>query len=76
VTDLTRNEQAQGVRHTDALARRFGRFTAVDGLKLSVRVGEVFGLLGLNGVGKSTVIKMLTYAASAADGGSSVRDRL
>ena len=42
------------------LTRRFGAFTAVDALTLSVNAGEVFGLLGANGAGKTTTIKMLT----------------
>ena len=42
------------------LTRRFGAFTAVDALTLSVNAGEVFGLLGSNGAGKTTTIKMLT----------------
>jgi len=44
----------------NALTRRFGAFTAVDALTLSVNAGEVFGLLGSNGAGKTTTIKMLT----------------
>jgi ABC-2 type transport system ATP-binding protein len=36
------------------LTRRFGAFTAVDALTLSVNAGEVFGLLGSNGAGKTT----------------------
>ena len=43
-----------------ALTRRFGAFTAVDAVTLSVNAGEVFGLLGSNGAGKTTTIKMLT----------------
>jgi len=42
-----------------ALSRRFGQFTAVDGVSASVGSGEVFGLIGPNGAGKSTLIKML-----------------
>ncbi|HEX7569956.1 MAG TPA: ATP-binding cassette domain-containing protein, partial [Verrucomicrobiae bacterium] len=42
------------------LTRRFGAFTAVDALTLSVNAGEVFGVLGSNGAGKTTTIKMLT----------------
>jgi len=42
------------------LVRRFGAFTAVDGVSFTVEPGEIFGFLGPNGSGKTTVIKMLT----------------
>jgi len=42
------------------LTRRFGRFTAVDGVTFEVERGEIFGYLGANGAGKSTTIRMLT----------------
>lgn len=41
------------------LTKRFGAFTAVDGLSFTVRRGEIFGFLGANGAGKSTTIRML-----------------
>ncbi|CAK0766919.1 ABC-2 type transport system ATP-binding protein [Gammaproteobacteria bacterium] len=41
------------------LTRRFGAFTAVDQVNLTVERGEIFGFLGPNGSGKTTVIKML-----------------
>jgi len=41
------------------LTKRFGSFVAVDALDLAVGAGEVFGLLGSNGAGKSTAIRML-----------------
>jgi len=41
------------------LTRKFGAFTAVDSISLSVRRGEIFGFLGANGAGKSTTIRML-----------------
>jgi len=41
------------------LTKRFGAFVAVDALDLAVGEGEVFGLLGSNGAGKSTAIRML-----------------
>lgn len=44
----------------DRLTRRFGSLTAVDGLTLSVKAGEVFALLGANGAGKTVTLKMLT----------------
>ena len=42
------------------LVRRFGTFTAVNGVSFRVEKGEIFGFLGPNGSGKTTVIKMLT----------------
>ncbi len=41
------------------IVKRFGDFTAVDGISFSVAPGEVFGLLGPNGAGKSTLIRMM-----------------
>ena len=41
------------------LTKRFGAFTAVDDLSIAVGEGEVYGLLGSNGAGKSTAIRML-----------------
>ena len=54
------------------LTRRFGTFTAVDALTLSVNAGEVFGLLGSNGAGKTTTIKMLTTLLPPTSGEASV----
>ncbi len=42
-----------------SIVKRFGDFTAVDGISFSVAPGEVFGLLGPNGAGKSTLIRMM-----------------
>src|SRR5690349_2231783 len=42
------------------LVRRFGNFTAVNDVSFRVEKGEIFGFLGPNGSGKTTVIKMLT----------------
>jgi ABC-2 type transport system ATP-binding protein len=42
------------------LVKRFGPFTAVDGISFSVQRGEVLGFLGPNGAGKSTTMKMVT----------------
>lgn len=45
---------------TDRLTKRFKDRTAVDGLSLKIEEGEIFALLGLNGAGKSTTVKMLS----------------
>ena len=44
---------------TNALTKRFGKFTALDQCTLEIPQGEVFGLLGPNGAGKSTLIRLL-----------------
>ena len=41
------------------LTKRYGKFTAVDGIDLEVPRGELFGLLGPNGAGKTTSIRMI-----------------
>ena len=42
-----------------SIVKKFGDFTAVDGINFAVEEGEIFGLLGPNGAGKSTLIRML-----------------
>jgi len=51
---------AEAAISADQLVRRFGAFTAVNGISFRVEKGEIFGFLGPNGSGKTTVIKMLT----------------
>lgn len=50
------------------LTRRFGPFTVVDALSLTVCAGEIFALLGANGAGKTTAIKMLTTLLQPTSG--------
>ena len=54
------------------LTKRFGSFTAVDRISFQVPRGEIFGLLGANGAGKTTVIKMLTGIIRPSDGNGQV----
>ena len=44
---------------TEDLTKHFGKRTAVDRLNIEVKTGEIYALLGTNGAGKTTVIKML-----------------
>ena len=53
---------------TDALTRRFGDRVAVDRLTLSVSEGEIFGLVGPDGAGKTTTMRLLTGILPASEG--------
>jgi len=58
--------------HTEALRKVFGDVAAVEGLDLTVHRGEVFGLLGPNGSGKTTTIRMLTGLMAPTSGRATV----
>lgn len=55
-----------------ALTRRFGDLVAVDAIDLSIAAGSIHGLLGTNGAGKTTVIKMLTTLLPPTSGTATV----
>ena len=50
------------------LTKRFGDFTAVDGIDVEVRRGEAFGFLGPNGAGKSSTMRMVGCVSPVTDG--------
>ncbi len=50
------------------LTKRFGDFTAVDGINFNVRQGEIFGFLGPNGSGKTTTIRMTLGLLQPSEG--------
>jgi len=62
----------QFVVETRALTRRFGTITAVRDLTLQIVTGEVFGLLGPNGSGKTTTIRMLCGLIAPTSGTAAV----
>jgi ABC-2 type transport system ATP-binding protein len=53
---------------TSGLVKRYKNVTAVDGLDLEIKQGEIFGLLGVNGAGKSTAIRMLSCLSMPTEG--------
>ena len=55
--------------HAQGLVKRFGDFTAVDGIDFAVQPGEAFGFLGPNGAGKSSTMRMIG-CVSPPSGGS------
>jgi ABC-2 type transport system ATP-binding protein len=62
----------QTVIRTEKLTKRFGAITAVDGLDLEVREGEVFGFLGPNGAGKTTTLRLLCALIAPTSGTAEV----
>jgi ABC-type multidrug transport system ATPase subunit len=71
MASLTQNP-AEASISADHLVRRFGSFTAVKGVSFRVEKGEIFGFLGPNGSGKTTVIKMLTGLLPLTEGSACV----
>jgi ABC-2 type transport system ATP-binding protein len=54
------------------LTKRFGSFTAVDGISFEVSPGEIFGFLGANGAGKTTAMRMLCGLSYPSGGSGTV----
>lgn len=57
----------------NGLTKKYGNITAVDNLNLQIRDGELFAMLGVNGAGKSTTIKMLACLTSPTSGDAVVK---
>ena len=56
------------------MTKKFGKFTAVDKMTLSIKSNEVFTLLGHNGAGKTTAIYMLTGMLNPTSGNAILYD--
>ena len=50
------------------ITKRYGNFTAVDGISFDIDEGEIVGFLGPNGAGKSTTMNMITGFIEPSDG--------
>ncbi|MEV4713137.1 ABC transporter ATP-binding protein [Micromonospora sp. NPDC049374] len=59
---------AQPLIQARGLVKRFGDFTAVDGIDVEVRAGEAFGFLGPNGAGKSSTMRMVGCTSPPSGG--------
>lgn len=68
----TRNVRDGFAIEMEGLTKTFKKVTAVDGLTLNVRKGEIFGLLGPDGAGKTTTIRMLCAIMDPTSGGARV----
>lgn len=56
------------ILEVDNLVKKYGNFTAVDGISFRVKKGSLFAFLGLNGAGKSTTINIITSILSKTSG--------
>ncbi|MGM0583537.1 MAG: ATP-binding cassette domain-containing protein, partial [Pseudomonadota bacterium] len=65
-------QEGEPVITARGLTRKFGDFTAVDGVSFEIRRGEIFGFIGPNGCGKSTTMKMLCGLLPASSGQAEV----
>lgn len=72
MTAVSHSANRQPAIITDGLTKRFGTFTALDGLNLEVHKGEVFGYLGPNGAGKSTTLRLLLGLIKPSNGGGRI----
>ncbi|NLY46667.1 MAG: ABC transporter ATP-binding protein [Tissierella sp.] len=54
------------------LTKKFGKFTALDGINLEVNKGEVYGFIGPNGAGKTTTIRILLGISKATKGSATI----
>ena len=63
---------AQDIIQLIDLTKKYGTFTAVDQLNLTIQKGEIFGLLGPNGAGKSTTILMILGLTDPTSGSVTV----
>lgn len=60
------------VIETKGLTKRYGNFTALDRLDISVKKGEILGYLGPNGAGKTTTIRLLLGLIKASEGSAKI----
>src|SRR5438045_7224731 len=65
-------ENGGAVIEVRGMTKRFGELTAVDHVDLTVAAGEIYGFLGPNGSGKTTVLRMLCGLLRADDGSGRV----
>ena len=56
---LSKMKESDHMLVLEHISKKFGNFTAVDDISLTVGKGEIFGFIGPNGAGKTTTIKMI-----------------
>ncbi len=59
MTKSSKPKNSSEIIQVDNLVKKFGNFTAVNGISFSVKQGEIFGILGPNGAGKTTTLEIM-----------------
>lgn len=62
------NTQLENLLEVTGLTKRYGLITVLDGCKLQIRAGEIHALIGANGAGKSTMVRMIAGLVSPTSG--------
>jgi ABC-2 type transport system ATP-binding protein len=75
-SDITKEPGKTKVIETEKLTKKFGNFTAVQTLNFAVNEGEIYGLIGPNGSGKTTIIKMLCGLLKPTSGSAKVLGKM
>ena len=53
---------------TNGLTKKFGRYKVVNAVNIHIRQGDIYGLIGRNGAGKTTILKMISGLAAPTEG--------
>ncbi|KAB1898822.1 ATP-binding cassette domain-containing protein, partial [Micromonospora sp. AMSO1212t] len=68
VKTMSRKLDGEAAIQAESVSKEFGAFRAVSNVSLQVKYGEIYGLLGANGAGKTTMIKMLCGLVQPSSG--------
>jgi len=66
--EISSNPMSEVVLQIENLGKKYGKFTALNDFSLSIRKGEIIGLVGPNGAGKTTVLKMIARLIRPSSG--------
>lgn len=67
-----RNIKMANIIEITNLTRKYGNFTAVNNISFNIKEGDIFGFLGHNGAGKTTIINMLTSLLEPTNGHATI----
>lgn len=62
------NQMSEYILETKNLVKNFGNFTAIDNVNLKIKKQSIYGLIGDNGAGKSTIMRMISGLSNKSSG--------